>query len=118
MPCSKREITPKCLASNTVCHRGKHFELAACQSSVPGTISLGQIIGERCFGGQRHKEVGWDDNKPGDSRLDGCDNFIAADRAIEDGTRARAKRASSVLCVRPIEQNYQRYVVDASIYRQ
>src|SRR5262249_48169340 len=118
MPCSKREITPKCLASNTVCHRGKHFELAACQSSGPGTISLGQIIGERRFGEQRHKEVGWDDNKPGGSRPDGCDDFIAADRASGGGACARAQRASSEPCVRPIKQNYQRYIVDASIYRQ
>src|SRR5262249_55376271 len=92
--------------------------LAARQSRVLGTISLEQIIGKRCLGEQSHKDVGRDDNKPGDSRLDGCDDFIAAGRAIEDGTRARAKRASSILCVRPIEQNYQRYIVDASIYRQ
>src|SRR5215831_14841251 len=86
---------------STVCHRGKYFELAARQSGVPGTISLEQIIGKRCFGEQRHKDVGRDDNKPGDSRVDGCDYFIAAGRAIEDGTRARAKRASSVLCFAP-----------------
>src|SRR5262249_15609315 len=79
---------------------------AARQSGVPGTISLEQIIGKRCFGEQRHKDVGRDDNKPGDSRVDGCDDFIAPRRAIEDGTRARAKRASSVLCVCSIEQNY------------
>src|SRR5215472_13750050 len=63
---------------STVCHRGKYFELAARQSGVPGTISLEQIIGKRCFGEQRHEDVGRDDNKPGDSRLDGCDDFIAA----------------------------------------
>src|SRR5215472_19193047 len=103
---------------STVRHRGKYFELAARQSGVLGTISLEQIIGKRCFGEQCHKDVGRDDNKPGDSRLDGCDDFIAAGRAIEDGTRARAKRASSILCVRPIEQNDQRYIVAASIYGQ
>src|SRR5262245_44321825 len=103
---------------STVRHRGKHSELAARQSGVPGTISLEQIIGKWCFAEQCHKGVGRDDNQPGDSRLDGCDDFIAAGRAIEDGARARTKRASSVLWVRPIEQNYQRYIVGASIYRQ
>ena len=73
---------------------------------MSGSISLEQDIGKRCFGEQRHKDVGRDDNKPGGSRLDSCDDFIAAGRAIEDGTRARAKRASSVRCVCAIEQNY------------
>ena len=84
----------------------RHFELAARQSRVPGTISLEQIIGERYFREQRHKDVDRDDNKPGNSRLDGWDDFIAVGRSIEDGTRARAKRASSVLCVCSIEQDY------------
>src|SRR5262249_18251068 len=112
---SRRAITlfeaPSAIAASTSSSRRVN---RACLE--PSALSKSSANG--ASGSNVHKGVGRDDNQPGDSRLDGCDDFIAACRAIEDGARARTKRASSVLCVRPIEQNYQRYIVTASIYRQ
>src|SRR5262249_37502032 len=49
--------------------------------------------------------------EPGGDGLDGCDDFIMARRAIEDGLCARAKHANGVLAVRPVEQNHQSYPI-------
>src|SRR5499427_7631730 len=51
------------------------------------------------------------DDEPGGDGLDGCDDFIMARRAIEDGLCARAKHANGVLAVRPVKQNHQSYPI-------
>src|SRR6516165_1968414 len=76
---------------------------------APGAILLEQIIGKRSLIEQPRKELWRHDDKPGVNCLDGCYNLITAGRAIEDGARARVKRANGVLAVRSFEHNHQRY---------
>src|SRR5262249_13080449 len=68
---------------------------------------------------QGRKELRRHDDKPGGNCLDCCDDLITAGRAIEDGARARAKRASDLLVIRSVEQNHQSYPgISAAIFGQ
>ena len=78
------------------------------------TSSVGGASGE-----QRRKEVRRHDDKPSGDRLDCCDDLITAGPAIEDGPRARVKRANGVLAVRSFEHNHQRYrIASGAIFGQ